>query len=114
MKLIYLSCWYHFSPGFLQYIFFKLLIDRRHHLVTSTTDKLPSYLKESLLLMIATFNHSLLSLLEKMIGIKVLRENFLCSGREKMARRNIKINMNFVQQKTRFIKKFWKIHYQII
>jgi len=50
-------------------------------------------LKVPLLLMTATFNQSLLGLLETMIGVKVLSINYLWSGREKMVRRHIRINI---------------------
>ena len=62
-------------------------------------------LKVPLLLMTATFNNSLLSLLEKMIGIKVLANNFLWCGRGNMARRHIRINVSMTIQSTRYVKK---------
>ena len=83
--------------------FFKHLIDRKQHKNSSSSD-LPCYLKAPLLLMTATFNMKLLEILEKTIGIKVLRENYLWSGRDKMARRNIRFNVKFTSQTTRHIK----------
>lgn len=54
--------------------------------------------------MTATFNIKLLKILAKIIGIKVLREKYLWSGRDKMARRNIKFNVKFTSQTTSHIK----------
>ena len=62
-------------------------------------------LKVPLLLMTATFNQSLLGLLETMIGVKILANNYLWSGREKMARRHIRINISISSQSTRYVKK---------
>ena len=42
--------------------------------------------------------------MESMIGIKITRENYLWSSRDKMARRNIKMSVLFTQQTTRYIK----------
>ena len=81
--------------------FFKHLIDQSKNKKDSPH---AVHLKVPLLLMTATFNNRLLGLLEKMIGIKVLRENYLWSGRQKMARRNISINVAFTLQTTRVIK----------
>ena len=53
-------------------------------------------LKVPLLLMTAAFNNSLLSLLEKMIGVKVLANNFLWCGRGKMTRWHICINVSMI------------------
>ena len=65
---------------------------------------LSCYLKVPLLLMTATFNPRLVSLMESMIGVKILRENYLWSSRDKMARRNIKMSVLFTTQTTRYIK----------
>lgn len=62
-------------------------------------------LKVPLLLMTATFNKSLLGILEKMIGVKVLPTNFIWSGRDKMSRRNICINVSFTNQSSHTVKK---------
>ena len=62
-------------------------------------------LKVPLLLMTATFNQSLLGLLETMIGVKVLASNYLWSGRQKMSRRHIRINITMSSQSTRYVKK---------
>ena len=72
--------------------FFKHLIDRSKH---ETDAPHAVHLKVPLLLMTATFNNRLLGIFEKMIGIKVLRENYLWSRRQKMAHRNIGINVAF-------------------
>ena len=85
--------------------FFKHLIDRSKH---KTDSPHAVHLKVPLLLMTATFNNRLLLILEQMIGIKVLRENYLWSGRRKMARRNIRINVVFTLQTTRVIKAVLK------
>ena len=78
----------------------KHLIDRSKHKTNSPN---AVHLKVPLLLMTATFNNRLL-----LIGIKVLRENYLWSGRRKMARRNIRINVVFTLQTTRVIKAVLK------
>ena len=62
-------------------------------------------LKIPLLLMTATFNNSLLVLLEKMIGVKVLANNFLWNGRVKIVRRQIRVNVSMSIQYTRNVKK---------
>lgn len=54
---------------------------------------LTCYLKVPLLLMTATFNLTLIDLMEPMLGIKILRENYLLSSRDKMARRNITMSI---------------------
>ena len=66
------------------------------------------HLNVPLFLMTATFNTRLLGIMEKMIGIKVLWENYLWSGRRKMAHRNIRINVAFTLQTTRVIKTVLK------
>ena len=71
---------------------------------TNSPTNLPCYLKVPLLLMTATFNPTLINLMESMIGIKILRENYLWSSRDKMARRNITIHIKFTTQTTRYIK----------
>jgi len=84
--------------------FFRHLVcnlDPRYTYATSLCHDL----KIPLLLMTATFNNSLLSLSEKMIGVKVLPNNFLWCGRGKMARRHIKINVSMTIQSTRYVKK---------
>ena len=85
--------------------FFKHLIDNSKTTSSSSHDV---HLKVPLLLMTATFNNRLLGIMETMIGIKVLRENYLWSGRKKMARRNIRINVEFTLQSTRVIKRVLK------
>ena len=67
-------------------------------------------LKVPLLLMTATFNKSLLGLLEQMIGVKVLPNNFLWAGRRNMARRNISIGVSFTNQSTRLVKKILTVN----
>ena len=84
--------------------FFKHLVDHKMEVGNRTTNDLSCYLKVPLLLMTATFNPRLLSLMESMIGIKIMRENYLWSSRDKMARRNIKMSVLFTQQTTRYIK----------
>ena len=84
--------------------FFQHLIDETRSPPTNSPTNLPCYLKVPLLLMTATFNPTLINLIESMIGIKILRENYLWSSRDKMARRNITINIKFTTQTTRYIK----------
>ena len=81
--------------------FFRHLIDESN---TSNTTNGCYYLKVPLLLMTATFNRELMSLLELMIGIKILPHNYLWGNRDGMARRNIKINVDFTTQRLRLIK----------
>ena len=85
--------------------FFKYLIDKSK---TTSSSSHAIHLKVPLLLMTATFNNRLLGIMEKMIGIKVLRENYLWSGRKKIAQRNIRINVEFTLQSTRVIKRVLK------
>ena len=54
-------------------------------------------LKVPILLMTTMFNKSLMGLLEKMISVKVLANNFLWSGRAKMACRHMRINVSMYQ-----------------
>ena len=60
-----------------------------------------SDLKVPMLLMTATFNSTMLNILQRMIGIRVLPCNYLWIGRAMMARRHIRINisMNFFAMK---------------
>ena len=83
----------------------KHLIDRSKHKTNSPN---AVHLKVPLLLMTATFNNRLLLILQKMVGIKFLRENYLWSGRRKMARRNIRINIVFTLRTTRVTKAVLK------
>ena len=53
-----------------------------------------SDLKVTLLLMTATFDNTMLDILQKMIGIRVLPCNYLWAGRGRMAQRHIRINMS--------------------
>ena len=84
--------------------FFKHLIDAKMQSRNRTNTDLCCYLKVPLLLMTATFNPRLVSLMESMIGVKILRENYLWSSRDKMARRNIKMSVLFTTQTKRYIK----------
>ena len=94
--------------------FFKHLIDdTRHDTMRSTGTRTPSsdspanlacYLKVILMLMTATFNPALINLMESMLGIKILRDNYLWSSGNKMARRNIIMRIKFTTQITRYIK----------
>ena len=79
------------------------------HLIATTTAEEGSnnngiYLKIPLLFMTATFNSSLLGLLNKMTGVVVSPSNYLWSSRTNMARRNIRINVDFTTQRLRCIK----------
>lgn len=57
--------------------------------------KVPSRdVKVQLLLLTATFNNTMLGILQKMIGIRVLPCNYLWAGRGMMARRHIRINVS--------------------
>ena len=80
---------------------FKHFIDNSK---TTSSSSHAVHLEFPLLLMTATFNNRLLGIMEKMIGIQLLRENYLWSGRKKMACRNIRINVDFTLQSTRVIK----------
>lgn len=57
------------------------------------------------MLMTAAFNKLLLGLLEKMIGMKVLPNSFLRSGRKNVSRRNVSINGSFTNQSSWNVKK---------
>ena len=81
--------------------FFRHLIDESNSLNTTNGCY---YLKVPLLLMTATFNRELMSLLELMIGIKILPYNYLWGNRDEMKRRNIKIDVDFTTQRLRHIK----------
>ena len=54
--------------------------------------------------MTATFNSSLLGMLHKMTGVVVSPSNYLWSSRTNMARRNIRIHVDFTTQRLRCIK----------
>ena len=54
--------------------------------------------------MTISFDLSLLKIMEDLIGIKIMQENYLWSNQKKMARWNIKINAHFIMQSTRVIK----------
>ena len=84
--------------------FFRHLLCKRDSRYTYASG-LCHDLKVPLLLMTATFNQSLLGLLETMIGVKVLASNYLWSGRGNMARRHICINITVSSQSTCYIKK---------
>jgi len=94
--------------------FFKHLIDDSlHDTRPSIGTRTPSsnswanlacYLKVPLMLMTATFNPTLINLMESMLGIKILREDYLWSSRDKMAQRNIVMSIKFTTQTTRYIK----------
>lgn len=57
------------------------------------------YLKVPILLMTATFNRELMTLLEEIISIKIPPHNHLCGNRNNMARQNIKTNVEFTTQR---------------
>ena len=83
------------------------------HLIDPTSAHLPpgslaTHLKVPVLLMTATLNKELLQLLQTMIGIRVSPENCIWSTRDNMARRNIRINVDFTVQRLRSIKS--KLH----
>ena len=106
-KYIYFYVWCYFQKTIREFegVIFKHLIENS----TTTTSSLHAvHLKIPLLLMSATFNTRFLGIMEKMIGIKVLWENYLWSGRRKMAHRNIRINVAFTLQTTRVIKTVLK------
>lgn len=84
--------------------FFKNRIDKRHYGGNISPFELPCYLQIHLLLMTATFNTALLSLLKRMTGLQIPQENYLLSGRAKMARMDISIDINFTNQNTQMIK----------
>ena len=90
--------------------FFKYLIDDSgtNNLNSNGSLPLASYLKVPLLLMTATLNADLLRMLQKMIGIRVAPQNYLWSNRDKMARRNIRINVVFTIQRLKTIKTILK------
>ena len=79
--------------------FFSHLVCNRDPRYTYSTG-LCHDLKIPLLLMTTTFNNSLLLLLAKMIRVKVLANNFLWSGRDKMARRHVRIDVSMTIQST--------------
>ena len=62
------------------------------------------YLKIPLLFMTATFNSSLLEMLYKMTGVMISPPNYLWSSRTNIARRNIRIHVDFTTQRLRSIK----------
>ena len=89
---------------FIEKSFFKHLLTERDPRYTYSSG-LWHELKAPLFLMTATFNKSLLGLLEKTIGVKVLPNNFLWTGRSKMSRRNISISVLFTNENTHNVKK---------
>ena len=65
-------------------------------------------LKVPLLLMTATFDNTLLDLLQKMIGIKVVPQNYLWAGKVKMSRRHIKLNVSITFKRSKEVKDVLK------
>ena len=80
-----MSSWSHFLEGVYQSqrFLFKHLVDQNRESRDMSENNLSCYLKVPLLLMTATFNPRLVSLVESMIGVKILRENYLWSSRDK-------------------------------
>lgn len=76
--------------------------------VTAANDAHGFYLKIPLLFMTATLTLKLLTLLQKMTGIKLSPDNYLWSKHDSMARRNIKINYTYTIQWHRLIKSINK------
>ena len=61
-------------------------------------------LKVPLLLMTATFDNTLLDLLQKIIGIKVIPQNYLWAGKVKMSRRHIRLNVSITFKRSKEVK----------
>ena len=81
--------------------FFKFLIDPSP---AAQSDIIGTFLKVPLLFMTATFNSSLLDMLQKMTGVRISPPNYLLSSRSNMARRNIRIHVDFTTQRLKYIK----------
>ena len=79
-----------FGPefGLLRESLFNLIMDKNNN--ATIGGDLSARLKIPLLAMTATFNEPLLNIFEKRIGIKVLPQNHLWSGRNAMQRRTVK------------------------
>ena len=82
---------------------FDQVVDKKN--VLNRPDELPIYLKVPLLCMTATFNSTLVNLLEKMVGIRFLPSNYFWSNRRNMEKRNIKIEFVCTVQSLRVVKK---------
>ena len=74
----------------------------------NTTSNLAVKLKVPLLLMTATFNVELLSLVQSMIGMRVCPEMFLWSGRDAMQRHTVRISVSMSMQYLKSIKDILK------
>jgi superfamily II DNA helicase RecQ len=66
-----------------------------------------------ILFMTATFNHTLLMLLQKMTGLALENESFHWSDCSSFKRRNINIELSFSSYKTKIIKQLLKDHLSI-
>lgn len=82
---------------------FKQLIDYKH--LNNNPTSMPTHLKVPLLCMTATFDHDLLQLLQRMIGIRFLPSNFFWSGKLGMCKRKIHMQIVSTSQHLRVIKK---------
>jgi hypothetical protein len=106
-----------FRPSFceLKQKLFSLIIDNSNDQPTSTSiptsssmstlSSTTTSLKVPLLCMTATFNHYLLLLLQKMIGITFNINNFFWNGPDSFKKRNIKITLKYSNQVFRFVKE---------
>ena len=61
-------------------------------------------LKVPLLLMTATFNNTLLGLLQKMIEVKVIHHTYLWAGEVKMSQSHIKLNVSITFKRSKEVK----------
>mmetsp|Transcript_21066 Transcript_21066/g.29530 ORF Transcript_21066/g.29530 Transcript_21066/m.29530 type:complete len:84 (+) Transcript_21066:555-806(+) len=71
--------------------FFKKIINQNH--VGNSSEYLPSILTIPVLAMTATFNHQLLVLVQKMIGIKILAKNIFWCHKHELQKRHINIDL---------------------
>ena len=83
---------------------FQNIVDNKS--INNEPDQLPTILKTPILFMTATFTLSLLHLLQKMVGIRVLPSNFFWCGKKGMEKQTISINIISSSQPLRVIKKF--------
>ena len=100
-----------FRPEFalLKESLFKNITFTNHTTPSSTDDtQLVINLKVPLLLMTATFNTELLSILQSMIGIRITPSMYLWSGREAMQRRTVRMSISMSVQYLKLTKQILK------
>lgn len=87
---------------------FQYLVNTNH---PENTNCLPSVLHLPLLLMTATCNPKMVELLEKMIGLRILPDNYFWCGCKEMERRSVKLSISNTPQHFRILKNIFNRPY---